>query len=68
MSEKIGDIYNKGINYIHLGEEYLRKDEFKEVKYYISHAEKIFKELEDKLGLADVFKLISASFLLPTVD
>ncbi|GAG66550.1 unnamed protein product, partial [marine sediment metagenome] len=57
ISEKIGDIYNKGINYIHLGEEYLRKDKFKVVKYYISNAEKIFKELEDKLGLADVFKL-----------
>lgn len=57
LSEKIGDIYNKGINYIHLGEEYLRKDEFEEVKYYISNAEKIFEELEDKLGLADIFKL-----------
>ena len=57
MSEKIGDIYNKGINYIHLGEEYLKKDKFKEVKYYIFNAGKIFKELEDKLGLADVLKL-----------
>ena len=57
ISERIGDIYNKGINYIHLGEEYLRKDKFKEVKYYISNAEKIFMELEDKLGLADIFKL-----------
>ena len=57
ISERIGDIYNKGINYIHLGEEYLKKDKFKEVKYYISNAEKIFKELEDKLGLADIFKL-----------
>ncbi|GAH09494.1 unnamed protein product, partial [marine sediment metagenome] len=26
-------------------------------KYYISHAEKIFKELEDKLGLADIYRL-----------
>jgi tetratricopeptide (TPR) repeat protein len=57
ISERIGDIYNKGINYIHLGEEYLGKDMFKEVKYYISSAEKIFIELEDKLGLADIFKL-----------
>jgi tetratricopeptide (TPR) repeat protein len=57
ISERIGDIYNKGINYIHLGEEYLRKDKFKEVKHYIFNAEKIFKELEDKLGLADIFKL-----------
>ncbi|MEA2088121.1 MAG: hypothetical protein U9O91_08520, partial [Candidatus Caldatribacteriota bacterium] len=43
--------------YIHLGEEYLEKDEYKEVKYYIFQAEKIFEELEDKLGLADVYKL-----------
>jgi len=57
LSEKIGDIYNKGINYIHLGEEYLRKDRFGEVEYYISNAEKIFNKVEDKLGLADVFKL-----------
>ncbi len=57
ISERIGDIYNKGINYIHLGEEYLGKGMFKEVKYYISSAEEIFIELEDKLGLADTFKL-----------
>ncbi|MEA2087633.1 MAG: adenylate/guanylate cyclase domain-containing protein, partial [Candidatus Caldatribacteriota bacterium] len=57
IADKIGDIYNKGINYIHLGEEYLEKDEYKEVKYYIFQAEKIFEELEDKLGLADVYKI-----------
>ncbi|MBA7567170.1 hypothetical protein ES708_08871 [subsurface metagenome] len=57
MSEKIGDIYNKGINLIHLGEEYLKKDNFSKAKYYIIQAEKIFNKLEDKLGLADVFKL-----------
>jgi len=57
LSERIGDIYNQGINFVHLGEEYLKKDKFNEVKYYISNAEKIFKELEDKLGLADVYKL-----------
>ena len=57
LSAKIGDVYNKGINLIHLGEEYLKQDKFKEVKYYISNAEKIFEELKDKLGLADVYKL-----------
>ena len=57
LSERIGDIYNQGINFVHLGEEYLKKDKFNEVKYYISNAEKIFKELEDKLGSADVYKL-----------
>lgn len=57
LSEKIGDIYNKGINSIHLGEEYLKKDNFSKTKYYIIQAEGIFKKLEDKLGLADVFKL-----------
>jgi len=57
LSEKIGDIYNKGINLIHLGEEYLKKDNFSKTKYYIIQAEKIFNKLEDKLGLADVFKL-----------
>lgn len=57
MSEKIGDIYNKGINFIHLGEEYLRKDKFNITKHYIIQAEAVFKILEDKLGLADVYKL-----------
>ncbi|GAI87197.1 unnamed protein product [marine sediment metagenome] len=57
LSEKIGDIYNKGINLIHLSEEYLKKDNFSKAKYYIIQAEKIFNKLEDKLGLADVFKL-----------
>jgi len=57
LSEKIGDIYNKGINLIHLGEEYLKKDNFKKTKDYIIQAEEIFKKLEDKLGLADVFRL-----------
>jgi len=40
-----------------LGEEYLEKDEFKEVKYYIFQAEEIFEKLEDRLGLADIYKL-----------
>jgi tetratricopeptide (TPR) repeat protein len=40
-----------------LGEEYLKKDNFSKTKYYIIQAEKIFNKLEDKLGLADVFKL-----------
>jgi tetratricopeptide (TPR) repeat protein len=57
LSEKIGDICNEGINLIHLGEEYLKKDNFSKTKYYIVRAEEIFKKLEDKLGLADVFKL-----------
>lgn len=57
ISERIGDIYNKGINLIHLGEEYLKKDKFNKTKYYIIRAEEIFKILEDKLGLADVYKL-----------
>lgn len=57
ISERIGDIYNKGINLIHLGEEYLKKDKFNKTKYYIIQAEEIFKILEDKLGLADVYKL-----------
>lgn len=57
LSAKIGDIYNKGINFIHLGEEYLRKDKFNITKHYIIQAEAVFKMLEDKLGLADVYKL-----------
>lgn len=57
ISERIGDIYNKGINLIHLGEEYLNKDNFSKTKYYIIQAKEIFKKLDDKLGLADVFKL-----------
>ncbi|MGB6607196.1 MAG: tetratricopeptide repeat protein, partial [Atribacterota bacterium] len=57
LSEKIGDIYNKGINLIHLGEEYLKKDNFNKTKYYVIQAEEIFKKLEDKLGLADVYRL-----------
>ena len=57
ISEKTGDIYNKGINSIHLSEEYLKKDDFKKAKYYIEPAEEIFKKLDDKLGLADVFKI-----------
>lgn len=62
LSEKIGDIYNKGINLIHLGEEYLKKDNFSKTKYYITQAEEIFKKLDDKLGLADVFKLKAILF------
>jgi len=57
LSEKIGDIDNKGINLIRLGEEYLKKDNFSKTKYYIIQAEEIFKKLEDKLGLADVYRL-----------
>ncbi|RLC36597.1 MAG: hypothetical protein DRH33_06730, partial [Candidatus Nealsonbacteria bacterium] len=57
LSEKIGDIYNKGINLIHLGEEYLKKDNLKKTKFYIIQAEEIFRKLEDKLGLADVYRL-----------
>ena len=62
IADKIGDIYNKGINYIHLGEEYLIKNKFKEVKFYISNAEKIFIELEDQLGLADIYRLKAKLF------
>ena len=62
LSEKIGDIYNKGINLIHLGEEYLKKDNFTKTKYYITKAEEIFKILEDKLGLADVYRLKAKLF------
>jgi len=62
LSEKIGDIYNKGINLIHLGEEYLKKDNFSKTKYYITKAEEIFKILEDKLGLADVYRLKAKLF------
>ncbi len=62
LSEKIGDIYNKGINLIHLGEEYLKKDNFTRTKYYITKAEEIFKILEDKLGLADVYRLKAKLF------
>lgn len=57
LSDKIGDIYNKGINLIHLGEEYLKKDNFNKTKHYVIQAEEIFKKLEDKLGLADVYRL-----------
>ena len=57
LSEKIGDIYSKGINCLHLGEEYLKKDNFIKTKCYVIKAEEIFNKLEDKLGLADVFKL-----------
>ena len=62
LSEKIGDIYNKGINLIHLGEEYLKKDNFSKTKYYITKAEEIFKILEDKLGLADIYRLKAKLF------
>lgn len=62
LSEKIGDIYNKGINLIHLGEEYLKKNKFNKIKYYIIQAEEIFKILEDKLGLADVYRLKAKLF------
>ncbi|MBU4227289.1 tetratricopeptide repeat protein, partial [bacterium] len=62
LSEKIGDIYNKGINLIHLGEEYLKKDNFSKTKYYVIQAEEIFKKLEDKLGLADVYRLKAKLF------
>jgi tetratricopeptide (TPR) repeat protein len=57
LSEKIGDIYNKGINIMHLAEVYLKKDNFNKSENCIIQADEIFKKLEDKLGLADVFKL-----------
>ncbi|HCL89722.1 MAG TPA: hypothetical protein DHW70_00110, partial [Candidatus Atribacteria bacterium] len=57
LSDKIGDIYYKGINIVHLAEEYLKKDNFKKTKFYIIQAEEIFQKLEDKLGLADVYRL-----------
>jgi len=57
LSDKIGDIYYKGINIVHLAEEYLKKNNLKKTKLYIIQAEEIFKKLEDKLGLADIFKL-----------
>ena len=57
LSAKIGDVYNKGINLIHLGEEYLKEDKLNKTKHYITEAEEIFKTLEDKLGLADVYKI-----------
>jgi len=57
LSDKIGDIYYKGINTVHLAEEYLKKNDLKKTYFYIIQAEEIFKKLEDKLGLADIFKL-----------
>jgi len=62
LSEKTGDIHNKGINSVHLSEEYLKKNDFKKTKYYIEPAEEIFNKLDDKLGLADVFKLKAILF------
>jgi tetratricopeptide (TPR) repeat protein len=62
LSEKIGDIYNKGINLAHLGEEYLKKDNFGKTKNYIVQAEEVFKKLDDKLGLADINRLKAKLF------
>jgi tetratricopeptide (TPR) repeat protein len=62
LSDKIGDIYYKGINIVHLAEEYLKKNNLKKPKYYIIQAEEIFKKLEDRLGLADVYKLKAKLF------
>lgn len=57
LSIRIGDIYNQGINFVHLGEEYLKNSHFTETKKYIDKAEEIFTELNDKLGMADIYKI-----------
>jgi tetratricopeptide (TPR) repeat protein len=62
LSDKIGYIYYKGINIVHLAEEYLKKDNFNKTKFYIIQAEEIFSKLEDKLGLADIYRLKAKLF------
>jgi len=62
FSEKTGDVYNEGINLLHLGEVYLKEKHFQKTNDFIQKAEEIFIGLKDKLGLADVYRVKALVF------
>ena len=62
FSERSGDVRIAGLSYLEKAEIYHRKDEIDESILLATKAFKIFSEMKDRLGVAEVYKLMGMNY------